>query len=507
MPVLRIKSGTNSGNVYDLSDAKVVIGRDRSGEMQILDQGVSRRHAEVFRIGELFFISDLDSRNGTFVNSEKVSEVVLRFGDQIQIGNTVIVFEDRLARFKDSQEILTADEDQSVPNPASTLQISLSDTMLGPGASASDTETSAEGRRLSALLGISHVIGSERNLSRIIAKAASQLGKVVDADNVFVFLLKDRDETNGKSATGFDLLGRYDRANDTREAGVSTTIIQDCLEQSRAVLTSDAGLDARYNNMASVVLNRIRSVICVPIAGLSKNIGILYISNGRRPEAFTSEDLELASAVSVQLATTIQLLQVIHRSEEVFRNSIRTLVSAIEMKDPFNKGRAERLASMCLGIAKAMGWSTQKCRNAWLAGMLFDIGSIPLTDRDREAKFSLDPRKSMYASKLLQEMPGLEEVLPAIVQQKERWDGSGSPEGVKGEDIHPLAQVLGLAFEFDEILQGGEDEEGLPEKEALVKIMKLEDRQFSKELIHGLLLAFQNDSLFDQDDRFFELPL
>ena len=148
MPVLRIKSGTNSGNVYDLSDAKVVIGRDRSGEMQILDQGVSRRHAEVFRIGELFFISDLDSRNGTFVNSEKVSEVVLRFGDQIQIGNTVIVFEDRLARFKDSQEILTADEDQSVPNPSSTLQISLSDTMLGPGASASDTETSAEGRRL-----------------------------------------------------------------------------------------------------------------------------------------------------------------------------------------------------------------------------------------------------------------------------------------------------------------------------------------------------------------------
>ena len=78
---------------------------------------------------------------------------------------------------------------------------------------------------------------------------------------------------------------------------------------------------------------------------------------------------------------------------------------------------------------------------------------------------------------------------------------------MKGEDIHPLAQVLGLAFEFDEILQGGEDEEGLPEKEALVKIMKLEDRQFSKELIHGLLLAFQNDSLFDQDDRFFELPL
>jgi pSer/pThr/pTyr-binding forkhead associated (FHA) protein len=504
MPVLRIKSGTNTGKIYDLADANMVIGRDRSGEFQILDQGVSRKHAEIFRIGELFFLRDLESRNGTFVNSEKVSEVVLRYGNQIQIGNTVVVFEDRLARFQDSQEILTADESQDAPNPSSTLQISLSDTMLGPGAGAADTEVSPEGRRLSALLGISHVIGSERDLSKIITKAASQLGKVVDADNVFVFLLKD--SSNGSAK--FDLLGRFDRSDDSRETGVSSTIIHDCLEQSRAVLTSDAGVDARYNSMASVVLNRIRSVICVPIAGLSENLGILYISNGRRPEAFTSEDLELASAVSVQLATTIQLLQVINRSEEVFRNSIRTLVSAIEMKDPFHKGRAERLASMCLGIAKEIGWSTKKCRNAWLAGMLFDIGSIPLTDRDREAKFSLDPRKNMYASKLLQEMPGLEDVLPAILQQKERWDGSGSPESIKGDAIHPLAQVLGIAFEFDEYLQsGGPQDKPLTEKEALVKIMGLEDRQFSKDMIHGLLMAFQNDSLFDQDDRFFELPI
>ena len=502
MAVLRIKSGTNTGKVFPIADENLLIGRDRSGTLQILDQGVSRQHAEIFKIGELFFIRDLESRNGTYVNSEKVQEVVLRFGDQIQIGNTVVIFEDKLARFQDSQEILTKDEGQA-PNPSSTLAISLSDTMLGPGKDAAKEELSAEGRRLSALLGISHVIGSERDLSKIISKAGSQLGKVVDADNVFVFHLQ-----SGKDGeTDFELLGRYDRSEETREGGVSRTIIRDCLEQSRAVLTSDAGVDSRYNNMASVVLQGIRSVICVPIAGLSKNIGILYISNAQRPEAFTAEDLELASAVSVQLATTIQLLQVIHRSEEVFRNSIRTLVSAIEMKDPFQKGRAERLASICLGIARELGWTTHQCRNAWLAGMLFDIGSIPLSDRDREAKFSLDPRKNMYAAKLLQEMPGLEEILPAIVQQKERWDGSGSPESKKGEEIHPLAQVLGVAWQFDEYLQhGGPDERPLPEKEALMKIMDLEDKQFSREMVKALLVAFRTGDLFNHDDRFFDLP-
>ena len=56
---------------------------------------------------------------------------------------------------------------------------------------------------------------------------------------------------------------------------------------------------ARFNAMASVVMRRIKSVICVPISSLGKEIGVLYISNGRKAEAFNADDLLLASAVGV----------------------------------------------------------------------------------------------------------------------------------------------------------------------------------------------------------------
>ena len=71
MPILRVKHGPQKGLEIELNQDNLIIGRDElPGGLQILDQGSSRGHAEVFRIGEVYFIRDLGSRNGTLVNDE-----------------------------------------------------------------------------------------------------------------------------------------------------------------------------------------------------------------------------------------------------------------------------------------------------------------------------------------------------------------------------------------------------------------------------------------------------
>ena len=94
MPVLRIRNGPDKGKVHEITDAPLTIGRDASESIQILDQGASRQHAEVFRVGEMCFIRDLDSKNGVFVNDERITEELLQIGDKIRIGSTVFVFEE-----------------------------------------------------------------------------------------------------------------------------------------------------------------------------------------------------------------------------------------------------------------------------------------------------------------------------------------------------------------------------------------------------------------------------
>ncbi len=503
MAVLRVKSGLNAGKVLEISSEMMVLGResgDASKGMQVQDQGVSRKHAEIFRIGEMFFIRDLESRNGTFVNDEPISEVVLRIGDQIRIGSTVLVFEDRGSQLRDSRKVMV-DDAAAKASPSATIQFPIAKTVEVKAKAAGVTRDSLS---LEVLVSVSHIISEEKDLSRILSRAAELIGKALDADNTFIFSLKS--QKNGDS--DFEILARYDRSSEVEDAGVSRSIIRDCLEFNRSVLTSDAGLDSRFNAMASVVMRRIKSVICVPISSLGKSLGVLYISHGRKAEAFNSDDLMLASAVGVELGITMQLLRVVHNSDEFFRNSIKTLVAAIEMREPARKGSAQRVATFSMAMAKELGCDTHGIRNAWLAGMLHDIGAIPLSEQDKEARFLSEPKKNFYARELLKEIHGMEDVLPAVLTYRERWDGSGTPEGKKGEEIPPLGRVLGLACEFDELLlHGAPTGKELSVKEALLKVKDSADRAFDRATVNALLIAYRNGKLFNQEAGFFETPL
>jgi len=94
MAYIRIRTGPNKGKQFEIKDAPLTIGREDNQIIQILDQGVSRSHAEIFHLGEMCFVRDLGSTNGTFVNDVKVTEESLKAGDELLIGTTILAFVD-----------------------------------------------------------------------------------------------------------------------------------------------------------------------------------------------------------------------------------------------------------------------------------------------------------------------------------------------------------------------------------------------------------------------------
>ena len=86
----------------------------------------------------------------------------------------------------------------------------------------------------------------------------------------------------------------------------------------------------------------------------------------------------------------------------------------------------------------------------------------------------------------------------SLPKQNERWNGSGSPEGLEGEAITPLARVLGIAKELDSQLYGQElGEEPRPVKSSLVQLRDMADKQFDAETVNALLIAYRNGRRFD----------
>jgi pSer/pThr/pTyr-binding forkhead associated (FHA) protein len=91
MPRLIVTRGADEGKQYNLNGPLVLIGRDPTARIRLLDTEISRRHAELVETPDGYRLRDLGSANGTFVNGRSVQDVLLRSGDRLQVGQTVLV--------------------------------------------------------------------------------------------------------------------------------------------------------------------------------------------------------------------------------------------------------------------------------------------------------------------------------------------------------------------------------------------------------------------------------
>jgi len=88
---LIVLAGASVGEMYKITSESTVIGRGQQADIQVIDEGISRRHAEIKHEGENILIRDLGSTNGTYCNGEKITEYQLSDGDKIQVGSTTIL--------------------------------------------------------------------------------------------------------------------------------------------------------------------------------------------------------------------------------------------------------------------------------------------------------------------------------------------------------------------------------------------------------------------------------
>ncbi|MCU1282727.1 MAG: hypothetical protein JWM53_6273 [bacterium] len=88
---LIVLAGSSVGEMYKITAESTVIGRGQQADIQVIDEGISRRHAEIVHEGEKIVIRDLGSTNGTYCNGDKIGEHQLSDGDKIQVGSTTIL--------------------------------------------------------------------------------------------------------------------------------------------------------------------------------------------------------------------------------------------------------------------------------------------------------------------------------------------------------------------------------------------------------------------------------
>jgi serine phosphatase RsbU (regulator of sigma subunit) len=286
---------------YAIDRDRAVIGRNSDCDVPLDVAAVSRRHAAIVREQEHFFVEDLESRNGTFLNDERVvKRAPLRDGDQLLIcGQTFRFHGDHrsAATMEDTGLLDLMDEDSTEAARASVMA-----TFDVSGGSASWRLSAKPEVKLAALLEITNNLGKALSVDEILPKLLDSLFKIfVQADRGFVVM---RPKPDGPLVP---VAVKNRREGDEQRTRISRTIVEEAVKMRKAILSADASSDERFNMAQSIADFAIRSMICAPMIGTEgEPLGVIQIDTMNQKSRFTDEDLEVLAGVASQAAMSLE---------------------------------------------------------------------------------------------------------------------------------------------------------------------------------------------------------
>jgi serine phosphatase RsbU (regulator of sigma subunit) len=309
MALLKRANGDAAGQIIELKQDRTIIGRSPEHCHIVLDpNGVSRKHAEIQRKGEDYFVSDLNSRNQTKVNNNKLvpgSEHRLAQGDRINICDVEFLFYHKLPSKADLENgeivIVEGAESADVPH-IHTLDASRSSAM----ASMVKPEV-----KLKAILEITRNLSTELKIDAVAPRILDSLMELFpQAERLFLILVDPQTKRLVRKAFRCRP-GRRPHfsttiPDDEAQLSISRSIVNHVLVQKKAVLSQDASMDKNLPTSASIADLKIRSVMCVPLLTPDgQALGILQLDTSDRKQ-FHQEDLDVLTAVASQAAIAIQ---------------------------------------------------------------------------------------------------------------------------------------------------------------------------------------------------------
>lgn len=304
MPQLIVKTAERLTDKVPLSRLRTTIGRSARSDVCIPDAFASRLHAEVRKEGDAYWLLDLGSANGTRYNGSLVSlPMPLTPGGEIQIGETVIIFDDeRLGESKNST--LIADHTQAL-DPSMTISFS---RPTNPTAEILDSQFSTRTELLALISKVGVALLSSSGLDETLNQVASLVFEAVPARRC-VIMLRDETVEDGMKITVARERGKDERIEEVR---ISRTVMDEVMKNGKSVLTSDAQHDPRFASQTMSLLG-IRSVLAVPLSVSPTEIfGIIYADSPTHEATFSEEHLNIlttlasVAAIRVENATLLE---------------------------------------------------------------------------------------------------------------------------------------------------------------------------------------------------------
>ncbi len=387
--------------------------------------------------------------------SYDVQSVQSQFGDINKMLMRVLA---HLARINDGQTSQILRDLTQISNTMNSLKQGVTGYM------------DATQRQLAALVGVGSAVNSSLGLKRVLEKVMDALIALMNAERGFLMLREPSGELVVRVARGIDNVNLNEDA-----FAISNTIVRRVIESGEAVLTTNAQEDPRFGEQFSVAAYHLLSILCAPLKLKDVLIGVIYVDNRAHTGIFRNEDLEIISAFANQAAVAIYNARLFDDLQEsnaeleiAYQATLEGWVRALDLRDKETEGHTQRVTVLTQRLAQSMGVDDDALLHIKRGALLHDIGKMAIPDGIllKPGDLTTEERKLIqkhpdYAHEMLSPIKFLLPALDIPYCHHERWNGSGYPRGLKGEEIPFAARIFTVIDVWDALVSDRPYRKGL----------------------------------------------
>jgi HD-GYP domain-containing protein (c-di-GMP phosphodiesterase class II) len=254
-----------------------------------------------------------------------------------------------------------------------------------------------------------------------------------------------------------------------------------------------------------------KSFICCPIIGDGDTLGILAVDNLSSKRPLVETDLRLLKGIAAMLGISIKNATLIEARERQMTSMLKVLGASIDARDTMTKGHSEKVTEYAMAICDELGIESEYKEAVRIAAFLHDYGKIGVPDAVLKKPGRLTKEEILIVQTHAQKtkdilsqinFDGIFKDVPSIAgYHHEKYNGSGYPEGLKGDQIPLGARIIAVADFYEAITSLRHYRDPMGEDEA-IQLLKAETRtSFDPDVVAAFLRYYQKNFAHQNDHQ------
>lgn len=346
--------------------------------------------------------------------------------------------------------------------------------------------------QLNALNNISLELTRTNDLDVLLNKIIKYAAIIVKAEAASILLLdKEKQELYFKAS-----LGKKSQEIKKYRVKIGEGIAGWVAEKGESLIVSDVTKDMRWHkNIDNATNFSTKSLICVPLIFEKEIIGVMEVINKKDQECFDRDDENILNSFANQAVIALWNANMIEDLNNYFINITEILIQALENESLGPKGHFMRLARLATQVGNQLGITGKDYHNLYYAALLHDLGKIKVSrnidisfmEKDNfhlvQNEIRLHP---LVGANMLKQINLFKDIIPIVKHHHENYDGSGFPDGLRGEEIPLASRIIAIVEDYTKIIYNATIESSFEKEKALNTLLAFAGTKYDPKIIDTL---------------------